>query len=132
MEKNAVAETPSACETAGAVLPSQTVADLTSWPPRMTWSFGRAMAVDLADTVVEVEWVMPADGLIGLRLAKADAQEYGVELCLPAAAVNAALEAIRPGVKLSAVGHVVLAESSSRSDGQVASTAGDEAPSSPP
>lgn len=124
METNAVTESLSARETAGAVSPNQTVSNLTSWPPRMTWSFGHAMAVDLADTVVEVEWVLPADGLVGLRLAKADAQEYGVELYLPAAAVNAALEAIRPGVKLSAVGRVVLAESSSRSDGQVA-TAGD-------
>ncbi len=125
METNAVAETPSARETADAVLPIRTVSDLMSWPPRMTWSFGHAMAVDLADTVVEVEWVLPADGLVGLRLAKADAQEYGVELYLPAAAVNAVLEAIRPGVKLSAVGRVVLAESSARSDGQVAATAGD-------
>jgi hypothetical protein len=125
MKKNGAAEALSAIETAGAVLSTQTVSDLTSWPPRMTWSFGRAMGVDLADTVVEVEWVLPADGLVGLRLAKADAQEYGVELQLPAAAVNAALEAIRPGVKLSAVGRVVLAESSSRSDGQVAAAAGD-------
>lgn len=120
MKTNAVAETPPARGTT----PTQTVSELAPWPPRMTWSFGHAMAVDLADTVVEVEWVLPADGLVGLRLAKADAQEYGVELYLPAAAVNAALEAIRPGVKLSAVGRVVLAESSSRSDGQVA-TAGD-------
>jgi hypothetical protein len=125
METNAVAETLSARETAGAVLPNQTVSDLTSWPPRMTWSFGHAMTVDLADTVVEVEWVLPADGLVGLRLAKADAQEYGVELYLPAAAVNAALEAIRPGIKLSAVGRVILAESSSRGEGVVAAAAGD-------
>lgn len=125
MKTNAAAETPSAHETAGAASPTQTLSDLTSWPPRMTWSFGHSMAVDFADTVVEVEWVMPAEGLIGLRLAKADAQEYGVELFVPAAAVNAALEAIRPGVKLSAVGRVVLAESSSRSDGQVSASAGD-------
>ena len=91
----------------------------------MTWSFGHAMAVDPADTVVEVEWVLPADGLVGLRLAKADAQEYGVELHLPAAAITAAMEAIRPGVKLSAVERVVLAESSSRSEGQVMAASDD-------
>ena len=126
METNAVAETPSARQTI------QTVSDLTSWPPRMTWSFGRAMTVDLADTIVEVEWVMPADGLIGLRLAKADAQEYGAELRLPAAAVKAALEAIRPGVTLSAVGQVVLAASSARSAGESAAAAGDAPALSPP
>lgn len=125
MVTNAVAESPSARETADADLPTQTVSDLTSWPPRLTWSFGHAMAVDLADTVVEIEWVMPADGLIGLRLAKADAQEYGVEFCLPAAAIKPVLEAIRPGMELSAVGRVGLAELSSRSDGQVAHNAGD-------
>jgi hypothetical protein len=91
----------------------------------MAWSFGHAMAIEPADTIVEVEWVKPADGLIGLRLAKEDGQEYGVELSLPAAAVKSALEAIRPGAKLSALGDLGLAELSSGDGGKVVDAAGD-------
>jgi|GEM_PF-3857521 hypothetical protein len=96
----------------------RTIADLPSWPPRMTWSFGHAVAVGLADTVVDVEWVMLADGLIGIRVSKADAQEYGIELSIPAAVVKDGFDAIRPGMKLSEVGRLELAELSSRAEMQ--------------
>jgi hypothetical protein len=123
MDTNTPAEAP-AIDEASAVR-FKTISDLPSWPPRMAWSFGHAMAVEPDDTIVEIEWVMPADGLIGLRLAKEDGQEYGVELSLPPVVVKGALEAIRPGAKLSAVGDLGLAELSSGDGGKVMDAAGD-------
>ncbi|HEY1374747.1 MAG TPA: hypothetical protein VGH50_19905 [Candidatus Binatia bacterium] len=76
------------------------------------------MAIGLADTILDIEWGMPTDGVIGLRLAKADAQEYGAELSVPAAVVKGMLEAIRPGMKLSEVARLDLAELSSPADMQ--------------
>jgi hypothetical protein len=104
-------ETNTAAEPLASTGPFKTISDLPSWPPRMTWSFGHAVSIGLADTILDVEWVMPGDGLIGLRLAKADAQEYGVELSIPTDALKDMREAIRPGMKLSAVGRLELAES---------------------
>jgi hypothetical protein len=121
MDPNTPAEAPVARKAAAAS--RKTISNLPTWPPRMAWSFGHAMAIEPADTIVEIEWVMPADGLIGLRLAKEDGQEYGVELSLPPAAVAGALEAIRPGAKLSAVGGLGLAELSSGDDGKVVDAA---------
>ncbi len=86
------------------------LSDLPSWPPRMTWSFGHALAVEESDKLLAIEWAMPAEGLIGLRLVKAGAEEYGVELSLPAEAVEGALQAIRPGMALLAIGRLKPAE----------------------
>ncbi|HEY1268192.1 MAG TPA: hypothetical protein VGH16_13140 [Candidatus Binatia bacterium] len=110
MNANTPAEAPVAGKAAAALC--KTISDLPTWPPRMTWSYGHAVAVAFADTIIDVEWVMPSDGLIGLRLVKADAQEYGIELSIPAAAAKGVFEAIRPGMKLSVLGGLELAEAS--------------------
>jgi hypothetical protein len=108
MNTDPPAEAPVACKAAAAL--GKTISDLPAWPPRMSWSFGHAVAIGLADTILDVEWVMPADGLIGLRLSKTDAQEYGIELSIPVAVVSGVLEAVRPGMKLLEVGRLDLAE----------------------
>ena len=73
------------------------------WPPQVTWAFGHSPVAERGDTVVAAELLTPGDGVIALRMRKADGQEYGIELSLPAAA-EGVLQAIRPGMTLAAVG----------------------------
>jgi hypothetical protein len=78
------------------------------WPPEVTWAFGHAPVVERGDTVVAAELLTPGDGVIALRMRKADGQEYGIGLSLPAAA-EGVLQAIKPGMTLAAVGKLQLA-----------------------
>jgi hypothetical protein len=92
---------------------SKMIKQLTSWPPRITWAFGHAVSVELSDHLIEVEWIRPLDGLIGLRLRKTDdSQEYGVEMRLTPASIEDALQTIQPGMTLAAIGELKLSESS--------------------
>ena len=91
---------------------SKMIKQLTSWPPAITWTFGHAVSVQLSDRLIEVEWIRPLDGFIGLRMRRTDdAQEYGVELRLPPAAVDDALQNIQSGMTLTAIGELKLSES---------------------
>ena len=91
---------------------SKMIKQLTSWPPAITWTFGHAVSVQLSDRLIEVEWIRPLDGFIGLRMRRIDdAQEYGVELRLPPAAVDDALQNIQSGMTLTAIGELKLSES---------------------
>jgi hypothetical protein len=76
------------------------------WPPEVTWAFGHSQVVERGDTVVAAELMTPADGVITLRMCKADGQEYGIELSLPTATAESVLEAIQPGMTLAAVGEL--------------------------
>jgi hypothetical protein len=76
------------------------------WPPEVTWAFGHSPVVERGDTVLAAELMTPADGVIALRMCKADGQEYGIEFSLPSAAAQSVLDAIQPGMTLAAVGAV--------------------------
>lgn len=86
-----------------------TLSRVAIWPPRITWSFGRTTAVAPSDALVDVEWINPADGMIGLRLCNSDGQEYGVDLSLPPALVEAAVESLKPGMTLAEIGKLEAA-----------------------
>jgi hypothetical protein len=83
---------------------------LTAWPPNVTWALGHSPAVEPNDILVAAEWTTPAEGLIGLRLCKADGQEYGVELNLPAPVLEGALQRMQPGMTLAEIGELEIGE----------------------
>src|ERR1043165_3437915 len=83
---------------------TQSIDRILPWPPEVTWAFGHSPVVARGDTVVTAELMAPADGVIALRMCKADGQEYGIELNLPSAVAESVLEAIQPGMTLAAVG----------------------------
>jgi hypothetical protein len=77
------------------------------WPPEVTWAFGHSPVVERGDTVVAAELLAPTAGIIALRMCKkADGQEYGIELSLPADAAEGVLQSIRPGMTLAEVGEL--------------------------
>src|SRR5690242_18745249 len=91
--------------------PARSIDRILSWPPEVTWAFGHAPAVERGDRVMAVELMIPADAVVALRMCKADGQEYGIELSLPAAVAESVLETIKPGMTLAAVGKLEPASS---------------------
>jgi hypothetical protein len=80
------------------------------WPPEVTWAFGHSPVVERGDMVVAAELLTPAAGVIALRMCKkADGQEYGIVLSLPAVAAEGVLQSIRPGMTLAEVGELATA-----------------------
>src|SRR5215467_5966473 len=88
----------------------QTIRRLTVWPPGITWSFGRQVAPAAADTLIEIEWIKPADGLIGLRLCNGERQEYGVELSLPPLLIEATAQSFKAAMTLAEIGELEVGD----------------------
>jgi hypothetical protein len=90
----------------------QTIHRLFPWPPSVTWSFGHSVVTAATDILVDVEWIKPADGIVGVRLCNRHGQEYGVELCLVPPLIEATLQRLKPGMTLLEIGELDVAEAS--------------------